>query len=273
MRNYLNKMLYRFLNTWGYVFSRPVFQKPFTLFHLLALSGMNFGGGDSPKESGEMHAIRSVLNETPSSRTPVIFDVGANVGSYSALLLQVLGDRPASIHAFEPSRASFEKLRANLGQTNIVFHHIGFGDKNQTTTLYFDTEEAGLASVYQRRLDHFKITMGLSEEIEIRTIDSFCAEHGIQRIDFLKLDVEGFELHVLKGAQGMLRNGSINNIQFEFGSGDIDSRTFFQDFFYLLRDQYTIYRILKNGLYPIHHYQETYEVFITTNYLAKRKGV
>jgi len=69
----------------------------------------------------------------------------------------------------------------------------------------------------------------------------------------------------------MLHSGSIDFIQFEFGGCNIDSRTYFQDFYYLLKDNYKIYRIVKDGIYPINQYREMYEAFITTNYLAEKK--
>lgn len=69
----------------------------------------------------------------------------------------------------------------------------------------------------------------------------------------------------------MICNNKIEVIQFEFGGCNIDSRTYFQDFYYLLKDNYKIYRILKNGLIEIKSYKEIYEIFITINYLAIKK--
>ena len=69
----------------------------------------------------------------------------------------------------------------------------------------------------------------------------------------------------------MLENHKVDFIQFEFGGRNIDSRTYFQDFYYLLKEDYYIYRIVKDGLYKIERYKEMYEAFITTNYLAERK--
>ena len=128
-----------------------------------------------------------------------------------------------------------------------------------------------MASVYKRKLDHFNIYMNQSEEIEIQTLDAFCKDHKIERIHLLKLDVEGHEKKVLDGASRMLKSGAIDFIQFEFGSCNIDSKTYFQDFYYLLKDNYKIYRILKNGLYQLNQYKEIYEAFSTTNYLAEKK--
>jgi hypothetical protein len=85
------------------------------------------------------------------------------------------------------------------------------------------------------------------------------------------MDVEGNELKVLNGSKGMLNEGKIDFIQFEFGGCNIDSRTYFQDFFYLLKERYRIYRIIGDGLYEIRQYREQFEIFTTTNFFAERK--
>jgi hypothetical protein len=69
----------------------------------------------------------------------------------------------------------------------------------------------------------------------------------------------------------MIDGGKIDFIQFEFGGTDIDSRTFFRDFYFLLNDKYRIYRIVKDGVYPIRDYGESYESFLPTNFLAERR--
>jgi hypothetical protein len=76
----------------------------------------------------------------------------------------------------------------------------------------------------------------------------------------------------LNGANQMLQLGKIDFIQFEFGGCNIDSRTFFRDFYHLLNEKYKIYRILKNDLIEINQYSEMNEIFITTNYLAELRG-
>jgi len=83
------------------------------------------------------------------------------------------------------------------------------------------------------------------------------------------MDVEGNELKVLDGALNMLASKRIRFIQFEFGGCNIDSRTFFQDFYYLLNKDFQLYRIVQDGLFPINHYKECYELFMTTNFLAE----
>jgi len=105
-------------------------------------------------------------------------------------------------------------------------------------------------------------------EIPVTRIGAFCESNGIEQIDFLKLDVEGHELKILIGASNMLRSGRVKFIQFEFGSCNIDSRTYLRDFFELLGHEYRIYRILNRGLCPMNEYNDSYEIFKLTNCLA-----
>ena len=107
--------------------------------------------------------------------------------------------------------------------------------------------------------------------VTIKKIDDYLAENQISYIDLLKLDIEGNELQALKGAEDSLKNGKIKAIQFEFGTCNIDSRTYFRDFWYLLSDRYNIYRLLKDSLYPVTYYSEYDEVFATINYYAELK--
>ena len=99
------------------------------------------------------------------------------------------------------------------------------------------------------------------------TVDAYCAAEGIERVDYLKVDAEGHDLAVLQGAAGMLEVG-VRFVQFEFGGGNIDSRTFLRDFVRLLEPRYRISRVLTDGLEPV-DYSERDEVFLTTNFLAE----
>jgi FkbM family methyltransferase len=247
------------------------FQWLFEGLHLLALQGKNIGLIGKPQESGELNAIRHFLNTTLNDGKLIIFDVGANVGDFSTIILNLLKSREAVIYSFEPSAFTFKKLQDNLKDTGVLLYNFGFGDECKKLKLFYEQEGSGLASVFQRRLDHAGVKINLSEEIEIKTIDAFCLQNGIKYINYLKIDAEGNEFNILKGSERMLNDRTIDFIQFEFGGCNIDSRTFLQDFYYLLHTKYQIYRILKNGLYPIKKYRETEEVFVTTNYLAQRK--
>jgi len=236
-----------------------------------ALLGMNVGGGSSVENSGEINSLKYVRRKLQNSKEPlVIFDVGANLGKYANLIAKMFSERKKEIYSFEPSQKTFAKLKENcVKNKDIEPLNFGLSDKEEKVKLYLDEETSGMASVYKRRLDHFNLSMNIEEEIQLKTLDGFCQDNNIKKIDLLKLDVEGNELKALEGAKDMLGKKSIRFIQFEFGGCNIDSRTYFQDFYYLLKDNYKIYRIVKDGLREIKDYKEYYELFITTNFLAE----
>jgi len=127
-----------------------------------------------------------------------------------------------------------------------------------------------MASLYKRDMSYFKIDFNLQEEVAITTLDKFCKESRIEKINYLKLDVEGNEMEVLKGAQDLLKADAVDFIQFEFGGADIDARVFLRDFVNLLKGRFNIFRIVKDGLRPL-NYSEFFEIFVTTNFLAASK--
>jgi FkbM family methyltransferase len=247
------------------------YQESFETLFKISLVGMNIGTGENPQESGEIGVLKYLQQLYQQQNQLIIFDVGANVGKYSKLLNDIFQEK-AVIHAFEPSQKAFlELLVNNSDRENIILNNFGLSDRNQKRLLYTNYNGSGLASVYQRRLNHYGINMEIQEEIEVKTLDFYCSSQSVEHIHFLKLDVEGHELNVLLGAEHMLANGAIDFIQFEFGGCNIDSRTFLQDFFYLLSKDFKIYRILKDGLILLPIYKETYEIFTTTNFLAEKK--
>ena len=254
---------------WG----RRFLQNFYFLLNWFALRGMNYGGGSSFEESGEINALARIANQFKGVRF-VMFDVGANVGHYASLAASVvekLGNH-AFIYSFEPARATFLELEKNTASLkNVRRFNLAFHNKTENLILYSDTRLSGLASVYERNLSFVSAQMSLKEEVQAIRLDDFCASHAISRINFLKLDVEGNELKVLEGAGELLKKGLIDNIQFEFGGANIDSRTYFKDFYYLLKSRYDIYRILPKNLEPISNYNERLEIFFTVNYLAKLK--
>lgn len=241
------------------------------LFQIL----MGIGSGTGVVTSGE-HVLISLLSEQYASDEPIcIFDVGSNQGQFCEMLEQGLQGKSFLIHSFEPSKYTFNSLKSNLEKySNIIFNNIGIGKEIGELQLYYDKPGSGLASLSQRRLDHFDIDFNLSETVIINTIDNYCAQHKIDRIDLLKLDIEGHELDALHGAVNMLKDQKINMISFEFGGCNIDTRTFFQDFYYFLEahGMKKLYRITPSGyLFQIDNYKETNEQFRTTNFLARFK--
>ena len=205
----------------------------------------------------------------------IFFDVGANVGHYTQLLSEIFDDKTTNIYSFEPSAITYSELAKRfIMYNNVRIYKVGFSDISEEISFFSNDPNttSSLASVYNRQLEHIGISMQRSEKIKVVTIDNFCKENNITNIDFLKIDVEGHELKVLQGAASMIKEKRINAIQFEFGACAIDSRTYFKDFYRMLSSNYSLFRIVKNGIYPIEKYQETLEIFGHTNFLALLKG-
>lgn len=260
----INKILNKFSG-------RKRYQNLFQSLYNISLKGMNYGNGGDFKESGELYVLEHISKKFNNEKSLIIFDVGGNLGNYSKMLSAFFKTK-ATIHAFEPSKKTYEIfLQTTKNIQGIIPNNFGFSDVENTELLYTNEEGSGLASIYQRNLNHFGIEMDRSEEIRLSTIDNYCRTNNIERIHFLKLDIEGHELKALNGAIQLIKRRMIDVIQFEFGGCNIDSKTYFQNFYYLLKDNYKIYRILKDGLFEMSTYKETFEIFITINYLAIRK--
>lgn len=246
-------------------------QQTWEKVHLLSLEKMNFGNGGDFYHSGELFVARYIQKKLAKESNIIIFDVGANVGDYANALIKIFTEN-SKIYSFEPSKKAYALfLEKNRNIDNIVPNNFGFSDIEHSPSLFTNFEGSGLASVYQRKLDHIDIAMDKSEQIQLTTIDNYCVKNRIDRINFLKLDIEGHEFSALKGGMNMIINKKIDFIQFEFGGTNIDSRTYFQDFYYFLKDNYNLYRILKDGIFELTRYKETYEIFSAINYLAVKK--
>lgn len=264
----MKKIISKILNT---IIGKKRYQNLFESIFNISLRGLNYGNGGDFKESGELNVLKYLDEKFNSEESLILFDVGGNIGGYSKALSDFFNEK-AIIHAFEPSLKTYEIfLETTKDIQNIIPNNYGLSDIENHQLLYTNEKGSGLASVYQRNLEHFGISMDQSEEIKLSTIDNYCKVNDINRIHFLKLDIEGHELKALNGAKQMISSKKIDVIQFEFGGCNIDSRTYFQDFYYLLKDNYRIFRVLKNGLFEIPTYKETYEIFITINYLAVKK--
>lgn len=241
----------------------------------VAVSGMNMIM-DSTQESGELLALTLIRTEflRRGVRGPyVFFDVGSSIGEISEALVDIFGDG-SIIHAFEPSAWAYQYFagRADeLGLKNIVLNNFALGAEPGRATLYAKSEGHQTGSLYHRQTRHLEDSGAVREVVEIRTIDDYCEAHGIAHIHFLKIDVEGHELAVLQGAARLLEAGGIDFIQFEFGSTNMDSRTFFKDFWTLLNPRYEIMRILRDGVFRIPEYEEILEIFEWQNFLAVRR--
>jgi FkbM family methyltransferase len=235
----------------------------------LAQYGQGIGAAGRPGARADKSVLRRV--KRAGEKPLVIFDVGANRGDYVQLALVQFANQPLMIHAFEPSAAAFAELSRRWAARNeVVLSNTALGSEAGERTLYCDVAGSELGSLYQRLIEHHDLHLTSRELVRVETLDGYCAAHGIERIHLLKLDVEGHELEVLRGAGRMLEQKRIAMVSFEFGGCNVDARTFVRDFFQL----FTAYkmqmaRVTALGAFrPISKYGEALEQFRTTCFVA-----
>ena len=259
------------LATLKHVFWRILGLIPFSLLEkaedlIQRQLGKGSGAWSTKKEA---QAISRFVKEKSLSEITAI-DAGANMGDWSHELLSNFPD--AQIFAFEPSKDAYEKLcRRFTNIESINCQNIALGKENKVTKLYSDKSGSGLGSLTKRRVEHFDIDFSYEEVIEVQTLDTWLSNLGFDLIpNILKMDVEGHEFDILLGAGKTIRKLQI--IQFEFGGSNIDTRTYFQDFWYFFRENnFDLFRITPGEPILIKEYSEKDECFRATNYLAVRK--
>src|SRR5262249_48122250 len=153
---------------------------------------------------------------------------------------------------------------------NMRLNKSALGKTPGTQPLYQDRSGSPLSSFYRRKLDHVDIAFDKQETAAVTTLDSYCDTKGIDRVDLLKLDVEGPELDALEGSRHLLEARRIRFVSFEFGGANIDSRTYLQDFFRLFEGYgMRLFRITPSGYFrEISQYHELHEQFSTTIFFA-----
>ncbi len=249
-----------------FIYGRKRWQFFFERCHSAALSGMNHGWVDIQVD-GEIFFLEQLRSELKGAR-PVVFDVGANHGQYAEHALRILGP-DIDLHCFEPSAVASDVLTTNLGRNdNVRIHPFALGDSPGSHDLHAAHLGGTGSSLHENILPDSPWVYDKTERIEVRKLDDVCKELGISKIDLLKIDTEGHELHVLRGARRMIEAGAIQRIQFEFGEGSVSSGTHFLDFYRLLSPHYRLFRLLKDGLRSVEPYRLHSEVSLTTNYVA-----
>jgi FkbM family methyltransferase len=243
----------------------------FYFLYLQGLKGMDHGNNYIyPKSSGELMVLKKVAEYYEGKGQKVIFfDVGANTGYYAKAVLDIFSN--VDVYCFEPSQFTYQQLFAQLG-TRVKPFQLALSNKADKVVLHLDKKGSGMATIEDTQFEPpFGISSDLRELIQTDTLDNFLSANKIERVNFLKMDVEGHEYAILEGAMNSLRNDCFDFIQFEFGRVNIDSRTPLKLFYRLLNGKYRIYRIISSGLIPQFEYNYEYEIYMGTNFLAIKK--
>ncbi|MFN5514704.1 MAG: FkbM family methyltransferase [Cyanobacteriota bacterium] len=259
-------------NTYRWIFARPRWQSFNTSILYMSLKGLGILNYQNESVSGEKYLIEKFLPGVITKKEPVFFDVGANIGDYTASLLKSFPK--AKIYAFEPHPQNFSALQANVPLNQVKCYNLAVGETRGKLELYdrADRDGSSHASLHKAVISDIHKQGIVTLPVSVETLDEFCAEQGITEIDFLKIDTEGNELSVLLGAKDLLKNRKIKYISFEFNEMNVVSRVFLRDFKNLLLD-FDLYRLLPNNLLPLDTSPLLTELFAYQNLLAVPKSI
>lgn len=151
----------------------------------------------------------------------VVVDVGANLGAFAIPVAQKLVTSNGAVHAFEPQRTIFHQLCGNIflnGLENVYAYNVALGAAVGSVQLpkidYAKTDNVGAVSLLPEVQQATRVAYSSSEfdSVDVWALNS-CAR--IDRCDFLKLDVEGFESEVISGAADFLEDNDFPPVLFE----------------------------------------------------------
>ena len=178
----------------------------------------------------------------------VIFDVGANEGDFTAAIQPLLPH--ARFHLFEPNPRTFGRLQERYGAAaNVTVEPRGIAAAAGALTLYDFRHGRGSERASFLVESFTEILQREAEPLPARVVslDAYAAERGIDFIDLLKIDTEGFEKQVLAGAARLVRESRIGAIQVEMNEHNVVSGFSLYALTKQLPD-FDIYRIVADGL-------------------------
>jgi len=151
-------------------------------------------------------------------KNPLIFDVGANNGRAARWFTRAFPASP--VWSFEPGTQAFEELAAAPDLAHVKKFKLALSDTDGEATLKcFNGSELNSLLPREKIADSFidpgSIVPAGTQPVKTIRLASFVAEHQVGEIGLLKLDTQGFELHVLRGGEPLLRAGKVRLIQLE----------------------------------------------------------
>lgn len=219
--------------------------------------------------NGESALQRWILRSSQAGEQIHVADVGANVGRWSDSMLgaacEAGREMDLRLHAFEPNAQAFDRLAQALDGRRASLSRTALSDRAGTSLLHVVAPAAGRNSLYPVP----GTRESASESVVTITLDSYAERSGVARFALVKIDAEGHDLAVLRGAGALLAEHRIAVAQFEYNHCWVFARTFLRDAFeFLLPFGYQVGKLTPRGVefYPC--WDPDLETFVAGNYLA-----
>lgn len=209
----------------------------------------------------------TILKKMTENDSPVVIDGGANVGGYSLAIYDLKPE--ATVYSFEPVAGTFEILKQNLAHCpNITPVQKGLYKENKTQEIHLFPSTTH-SSLYD--IKGWKHKSLETETIALTTGDDFLETNQIERVDLLKIDIEGAEYDAILGFEKSLEQGKIRAIQFEYGYINITTKKLLVDYHeYFESKGYILGKIYPKTV-EFKKYSHKQEDFLGPNFIAVRK--
>ena len=184
-------------------------------------------------EKNETNFVKDSVN-----KGDIVIDIGANIGYYTLMFAKLVGDT-GKIYAFEPDPKNFSILEKNIqvnGYNNIILEKKAVSNKLGKSTLYMSENSAGSSM-------HKPNNVVDQIYVDLITLDNYFEVNTITP-DFIKIDIEGYELNALKGMESILQSSDKTKIMIEynpltkkeFNSDPMDNLTFLSELGFKFKD-------------------------------------
>ena len=211
-------------------------------------------------ESGERWLVERV-----ASFGDRFIDVGSNIGDWLGMVCDAMHGRTFAALAFEPSRSAFEQLEGRFrGEPRITLFNVALGAQAGALA-FFEEPKAGKGSTL---VADFMRTEGTTRTVAVSTLDAALRDADWTRADCLKIDAEGYDLQVLRGAREALASRAFGVIQFEYNRAwQLAGDTLRAGYTMLESSGYKVFVLKRDGLYTL-NYLRYEEYFEYTNFVA-----
>lgn len=229
-----------------------------------ALFGYGYNRYDDLVLSGEAWFCTTML---PKLGVSSAVDCGANEGDYSRLLLQSLS---GPVWAIDPDPRVANGLRhlARQYPGRLSYLGIALGETDGSSTLHM-TDSAIWSTLVAKAPGYVNNARKSQHTVVVRSLDSLVDDGTLADVDFLKLDAEGYELEILRGAQRLVASASLKAIQFEFGAHNLMRSQTLADLMESLPG-YRVHRLLSRSLIPVDVHAPIDTIPLFCNYVALR---
>lgn len=231
--------------------------------------------GEAPNDmhrNGEVALARACVAAWATaypSQPFVAFDVGANLGHWSAALIDAAGKAgcPLTLHVFEPVPGAHARLATRFAANpGVRLHQLALSSRSGTAPMHIVGETAGTNSLVAGT------DPGATQiEVQLATVADMQAQLGIDRIDLLKIDTEGHDFEIVKSLLPQLRDGAIGVVQFEYNWRWLPGGASLRAVFELIHGTaYRVGRLVGDGIELFDRWNAEADRYFEANYVLVR---